>query len=364
MYGESRVGVVVPAYNEEGLVGDVIDTMPAFVDRVYVVDDRSTDDTWDEIQRHATRANAAHISESSRLVETDGGTARFRPREVSASEDDGVDDDAPRDVERGVADSPPAFDERVVAIRLEENRGVGGAIKTGYERALADGIDVVAVMNGDGQMDPEKLDRLIDPVVSGEADYAKGNRLRYREYREGMSTWRSFGNWLLTLLTKAASGYWKTMDPQNGYTAISREALETIDYESLYERYGFCNDVLVKLNAHGLRVADVAIPAVYGDEESTIEYKTFVPRLSTLLAKDFLWRLRVKYLTVDFHPLAGLYLFGAAIAGAGLLDALKGTVDDDDDHSGGVLASIGVVSMLLAMVFDMQENEELEVRRE
>ncbi|WP_224449555.1 glycosyltransferase family 2 protein [Haloprofundus salilacus] len=361
MYRESRIGVVVPAYNEEGLVGEVIDTIPAFVDRVYVVDDQSTDGTWDEIRRHAERANAAHVGDGGRLVETDGGTAQLHRRNGSATDDDtdarGPDDDA-------ASESPPAFDERVVPIRLERNRGVGGAIKTGYARALADGIDVVAVMNGDGQMDPEKLDRLIDPVVSGEADYAKGNRLRYREYREGMSAWRSFGNWLLTLLTKAASGYWKTMDPQNGYTAISREALETIDYKSLYERYGFCNDVLVRLNAHGLRVADVAIPAVYGDEESTIEYKTFVPRLSALLARDFLWRLRVKYLTVDFHPLAGLYLFGAAIAGAGVLDALRSAVDDDRESSGGVLAAIGTVSMLLAMVFDMQENEELEVRRE
>ncbi|WP_224268865.1 glycosyltransferase family 2 protein [Haloprofundus salinisoli] len=363
MYRNSRVGVVVPAYNEEGLVGEVIDTMPAFVDRVYVVDDQSTDDTWDEIQRHAKRANVAHVS--GRLVETDGGTAQLH-RPVESTTADDTDDTAAGERERSTeaAESAPAFDERVVPIRLEANRGVGGAIKTGYARALADGIDVVAVMNGDGQMDPEKLDRLIGPVVSGEADYAKGNRLRYREYREGMSAWRSFGNWVLTLLTKAASGYWKTMDPQNGYTAISREALETIDYESLYERYGFCNDVLVKLNAHGLRVADVAIPAVYGDEESTIEYKTFVPRLSALLARDFLWRLRVKYLTVDFHPLAGLYLFGAAIAGAGVLDALKGVVDAENESSGGVLASIGVVSMLLAMVFDMQENEELEVRRE
>ncbi|KTG08393.1 hypothetical protein AUR64_19370 [Haloprofundus marisrubri] len=362
MYRDSRVGVVVPAYNEEGLVGDVIDTMPAFVDRVYVVDDQSTDGTWEEIQRHAKRANVAHVSERSRLVETDGGTAQLhRPAESSTDADDADNTD---EKELGGFGSSTAFDERVVPIRLEENSGVGGAIKTGYERALADGIDVVAVMNGDGQMDPEKLDRLIDPVVSGDADYAKGNRLRYREYRNGMSAWRSFGNWLLTLLTKASSGYWKTMDPQNGYTAISREALETIEYQNLYERYGFCNDVLVKLNAHGLRVADVAIPAVYGDEESTIEYKTFVPRLSALLAKDFFWRLRVKYLTVDFHPLAGLYLFGAALAGAGALDSLKGAVSDDADSSGGVLASIGVVSMLLAMVFDMQENEELEVRRE
>ncbi|QCJ46691.1 glycosyltransferase family 2 protein [Haloprofundus sp. MHR1] len=360
MYRDSRIGVVVPAYNEEGLVGEVIDTMPAFVDRVYVVDDRSTDGTWDEIRRHAERANAAHGS--GRLVETDGGTARLRRPDDSAAADDT--DAHERESGSEAAESSSAFDERVVPIRLEENRGVGGAIKTGYERALADGIDVVAVMNGDGQMDPDKLDRLVDPVVSGEADYAKGNRLRYREYREGMSAWRSFGNWLLTLLTKAASGYWKTMDPQNGYTAISREALETIDYQELYERYGFCNDVLVKLNAHGLRVADVAIPAVYGDEESTIEYKTFVPRLSALLARDFLWRLRVKYLTVDFHPLAGLYLFGAAIAGAGVLDSLKGAVSDESDGSGGVLASIGIVSVLLAMVFDMQENEELEVRRE
>ena len=276
MYEGKTIAVVVPAYNEAGFVGEVIETVPAFVDRVYSVDDGSSDGTWDEIRRAAEYEN-------NRLT---------RPLTPSPSPDGGA-----------------AFEPRVVAIRHEGNQGVGAAIKTGYRRALDDGIDVVAVMNGDGQMAPAILDRIIDPVVSEIADYAKGNRLSEPADRHTMSNWRLFGNFLLTGLTRVASGYWGMTDPQNGYTAISREALETIDVDALHDNYGFCNDVLVRLNAANLRVADVPMEAVYGDEDSHIRYSTFVPGLSWLLLRDFLWRLHRSY--GPAHSVPALYLLGA-----------------------------------------------------
>jgi len=146
-------------------------------------------------------------------------------------------------------------------------------------------------MNGDGQMDPDILDRIIEPIVCGDSDYAKGNRLRYAEYRREMSGWRTFGNYLLTYLTRVASGYWRMMDPQNGYTAISKNALERVDLETLYEDYGFCNHLLVRLNKRGLRIADIPMRAVYGDETSNIRYKTFIPSLSLLLLQSYIGRL-------------------------------------------------------------------------
>ena len=262
MYEDSTVGVVVPVYNEEEFVGRVIETVPTFVDWTYVVDDYSTDDTWAEIERHAALVN---------------GNA----------DADGAIPDAP--VSGGaVTDGGATFSRRVVPIRHERNRGVGGAIVTGYRRARAEGIGVTAVMAGDGQMDPDRLARLIDPIVDGSADYAKGSRLLARDYSAAMSSWRLFGNRLLAVLTKVASGYWRTTDPQNGYTAISHRALSTLELSALYEDYGFLNDLLIRLNAHGMRVADVAMPAVYGDERSTITYSQFALGLSAVLLRGFL----------------------------------------------------------------------------
>jgi len=325
MYRGKTIGVVVPAYNEEGLVGEVIDTLPAYVDRAYVVDDCSTDGTWAEIRRHAEAVNRTPVENP---PVTDGGTE---------------------------------LDLRVEPIQHEENRGVGGAIKTGYLRSLEDGIDVTAVMGGDGQMDPDMLDHILDPVVEGRVEYAKGNRLLDRD-RADMPAFRQVGNFLLTFLTKVSSGYWKMMDPQNGYTAISREALAAVGIDEMYEDYGYCNDLLVRLNVKNARVADVPRRAVYADEESHIDYKTYIPRVSSLLLRDFLWRLRVKYFVNDFHPLPLFYYLGALGAGSGVLSLLDGLGDEDRGLAGSLLLFLaGSLLVLLAMVFDLEQNKDLEL---
>ena len=327
MYGGKTVGVVVPAYNEESFIGEVIDTLPEFIDRAYVIDDASTDDTWAEIRRHADRANEA-VVEAPPM--TDGGVE---------------------------------LDPRVVPIQHEENRGVGGAIKTGYLQALEDGIDVTAVMGGDGQTEPDIVERIIVPVVEGKADYAKGNRLLDRD-RDAMPRFRQVGNFMLTFLTKIASGYWKLMDPQNGSTAISHEALERVGIEDMYEGYGYCNDLLIRLNTRNMTVADVSRRAVYKDEESHIEYRTYVPKVSTMLLRGFMRRLRVKYLVNDFHPLPLFYYLGAFGAGSGLLALVANTLRRGrDEGPAGALALflVGCVLLLLAMVFDLEANRDLEV---
>ena len=358
MYRGKTVGVVVPAYNEEGFVGEVIDTLPEFVDRAYVVNDCSTDGTWAEIQRHAAKANA-------RRRETpypDGGVGSDTGAGSDAATA-GETGDVPldRDLE---TDGGMEFHPRVVTIRHEDNSGVGAAIKTGYARAVEDGLDVTAVMNGDGQMDPDILDRIIEPIVNDEADYAKGNRLISPDHWDGMSRWRLFGNSVLTFLTKVASGYWRMVDPQNGYTAISLRALDRLDFDAVYDEYGFCNDMLVKLNAHGMRIADVPMEAVYGDEQSDIRYADFIPRLSALLLRDFLWRLKMKYLIYDFHPLVLLYALGVVGGFAGLvLAGLTLTVLDAVVTGGAMsvlLVLLGGTLCTLAMIFDKQHNDKLE----
>lgn len=314
----ASIGVVVPAFNEGPFIGTVLDTIPEFVDRVYAVDDCSTDETWAEIE------------------------SRVAPELVAKPIPDGGSPNRPH----------------MVPLRHRTNRGRGAAVKTGYLRALQDDLDIVVVMDGDGQMDPNQLDRLLDPVVSGRVDYAKGNRLaRPRDWR-GMSNWRLFGNVLLTLLTNLASGYWGLRDSQNGYTAISAGMLEQLDIEALYDEYGFLNDMLVTLNIHRARVCDVEMPAVYGDERSGIRYTTFVPSLSVLLFKGFLRRLKHKHLIKPFHPVVVLYLIG--MTGLSLLGlSLIGRL------SRGLRANKlirigcgGVLALVLGVLIDLRENDD------
>jgi len=330
MYENVRVAVVIPAYNEESHVGTVIETVPAFVDVVYVIDDGSVDGTWDEIERHAT-----HIVDETDLEHDLAPWAEEGPRPV-------------------------------VAMRHEPNRGRGRCIKDGYHRALADGIDVVAVMDGDGQMDPAELHRIIDPITKGRADYSKGTRLQDRSHVRGMSKFRLFGNLLLSLLTNLSSGYWGMLDSQNGYTAISRRALETIPIETLYDGYGFLNDLLTTLNVHGLRLVEVSHPAVYDDEESGISYASFIPAVSLLLLRNFLFRLQQRYVVKEFHATIVCYGVGSLglLTGIANLAAtlVTGSIVPVTGLSTPVLLVTGLVVFLLAIALDVQQNSDLTER--
>lgn len=277
MYRNKTIGVIVTAYNEEELVGTVIDAMPTFVDRVYVIDDGSSDGTWEEITQRAVVPHSDAIS----VPVPDGGHT-------------------------------PGH--RIVPIRHKMNQGVGSAIKTGFRQALSDSVDLIAVMDGDGQMDPEQLNRLLDPIIDGRAEYTKGNRLSKPSHFKDMSSLRIIGNTMLTVLTKIASGYWRMSDPQNGYNAIAVTTLERLSLSELYDNYGFRNDVLIQLNVREIPIADVAMPAVYGDEKSAIRYHEFIPRLSRLLLRRFPWRLREKYLFRRASPGEGTYIVGSISA--------------------------------------------------
>lgn len=311
LYRDRRVAVVVPAYNEEELIGETIESVPDYVCRVYVIDDGSKDRTGEIIEAYARR------------------------------------------------------DPRVVPIHHNPNRGVGAAITSGYKQAIEDDMDLVAVMAGDNQMDPFYLPNLLDPIIDGRADYTKGNRLLNEAYRTGMPGWRSFGNSLLTFLTKIASGYWQMMDPQNGYTAISVKALSELPLDSVYQGYGYCNNLLVWLNIHDMTVKDIAIPARYGREKSKIRYSTYIPRVSKLLLGNFLFRLKTKYFQMSFHPLVFFYAAGAVLTPIGILGGLitlweKFVLGSSVLFVHGVLSflvfSFGAQCLFFAMFFDMQAN--------
>ena len=308
IFQKYRIGVVIPAYNEEKLIKTTVNGIPDYVDKIYVINDCSTDKT-------------AEVLES--------------------------------------IDNP-----RLQIITHEVNQGVGAAILHGYQRSLKENMDIVAVMGGDNQMNPLQLPKLLMPIIEGKADYTKGNRLLSEEFRVGMSKWRSFGNGLLTMITKISSGYWHIMDPQNGYTAISREALSNMDLHNLYTYYGYCNDILVKLNAFGLRTVDVTMPARYGQERSTIKYSSYMGKVSIMLFKKFLWRLKMKYMVLSFHPLVLFYILGMILVPAGVLlggyivaaKLLMGwTVSANLPLMDALFLIMGIQFTLFAMLFDMQE---------
>jgi glycosyltransferase involved in cell wall biosynthesis len=306
------VGVVVPAYDEEALIGATIAGIPRFVDQIFVVDDCSSDST------------------GQRALETG--------------------------------------DSRVEVLRHERRSGVGAATITGYRRALADGIEVVVVMNGDNQMDPEDLPYLIAPVARGELDYAKANRLSTGQAWQLIPKTRFFGNAVLSMLTKVASGYWHVADSQSGYTVISREMLSLLDLDRVYTSYGFPNDMLVHLNVWNARVRDFPSRPIYGvGERSNMRYRHVVPRIAWLLLRGFFWRLWEKYVKRDFHPLVFFYVMGfiATIAGVGLGCVVVGfrIAGDSIPVATVVLVALLVISglqfMLFAMWFDMESNKDL-----
>jgi glycosyltransferase involved in cell wall biosynthesis len=307
-----RVAVVVPAHDEEHLIATTLGGIPAFVDRIYVVDDGSADAT----------------------------------------------------VERAQATG----DSRVEIVRHDRNRGVGAAIVTGYKRALEAGDDVVCVMAADNQMDPADLATLVEPVARGELDYAKANRLFSGQAWELIPRTRYLGNAVLSLLTKIASGYWHIADSQSGYTAISREMLALLDLDRVYTNYGFPNDLLVHLNVWNARVRDFSSRPVYGvGERSGIRYRKVVPRISWLLVKGFFWRLREKYVIRDFHPLVFFYAFGflATLAGLvlGIIEIAYRIAGNDVSVGTVVLIALLLISgsqfTLFAMWFDMESNKDL-----
>lgn len=321
MYRDNAVGVVVTAYQEAEFVGSVVEEVPDYVDYVYAVDDGSTDGTWEAIQR---AANAREV-----VVRPDGGT-------VEAD-----------------AEAPESGTTTVVPIRHRYNSGAGAATKTGYRRALEDGLDVVAVVNGDGQMDTGILHRFLDPIVEGRADFAKGTRLSTQKHREGMTRWRLFGNVLLTGLTRVATGYWGLSDAQNGYTAISAETLSKLDLDALYDRHGFLNDLIAQLSTVEARIADVPHPAVYGDEESSISYGQFVPGLSALLARRFLGRVGRGLGKPLFWPAPLGYAAGVLAILAGIVGTVSGGGPPLVPSSSPLVAMfLGVTCLLAGLAWD------------
>jgi glycosyltransferase involved in cell wall biosynthesis len=227
-----RIAVVVPAYNEARLIGATLRGVPSFVDDIIVVDDSSTD-------------ASAEIALASR-----------RATEI---------------------------------IRHPQNQGVGAAIATGFHRALSLGAEITAVMAADGQMDPLDLPALLEPLLSGEADYVKGNRLGWSAVRDAMPWHRWLGNHVFSWLTRRALGV-DVQDSQCGYAAMNRPGKQAIPWDRLWKGYGYPNDLLSRAALCGLRARDVPVRPIYGSEQSGVRLRHVLLTIPFVIARAWLRR--------------------------------------------------------------------------
>ena len=314
MYLQKTIGVVVPAYNEEKLIAKTLMSIPSLVDKIIVVNDASKDSTAQIARR--------------------------------AAQEDG----------------------RIILIEHEVNQGVGGAIITGYKKAIELEIDVTAVMAGDGQMDPNDLTNILEPVANGVVDYTKGNRLFQGDAWGMIPHYRYFGNSFLSLLTKIASGYWHIADSQTGYTAVSLNVLKKLNLETIYERYGMPNDMLIKLNQYDFRVRDIHVRPVYNiGENSGIRLIKVIPKISWLLFKGFWKRLFFKYVIKDFHPLVFFYILSFFLLISSIPLAIRllyvwavtGNIPDINAMALVFTVISGLQTLFFGMWFDMDYNKKL-----
>ncbi len=314
MYRNQKIGLSIPAYNEERLIGPTLDSIPDFVDVVYVVNDCSQDDTAKIIGERAVN------------------------------------------------------DPRIVLVSHEQNQGVGQAIITGYLRASESGCDICVVTGGDHQMPMEQIPQLLDPIVDGAADYSKGNRfLMPDDGLEDMPMTRMLPNAMISFMTKMASGYYKIFDVVDGFTAISKRAIDLVDWDIAWKGYGYPMDFLVRMNAYGLRVVDVPRRAIYleGERQSQIKGFPYLVKVSGMLVRDFFWRLFTRYLIRDFHPLFFFYFFGLLFLPMGVIyggfliyQQIVGIgVSGPRSVVCALMVMMGLQFLLFAMLYDMEESK-------
>lgn len=308
MYKGCKIAAVVPAYNESKLIGVTITTMPDFVDIIVVINDCSTDDTL----------------EKARAVN----------------------------------------DPRVVIIDHERNTGVGGSILDGHAKAMELGADIDVVMAGDAQMDPAYLPALLDPICENGYEFTKANRFFSRASYESMPTVRMLGSVALSFGTKVATGYWNLFDPQNGYTAVRRSALERIKLDRIARGYEFENDFLIWLNIVNAKAKDVPVPARYGDEVSTMRIHKVIAPIGGLLLRGFWRRMFLKHVLPSFSAVALLFFTGLALILFGTLVGiwvLVETFGPPVATTGSVILAVGplltgIHMLVSALTLDIQST--------
>ena len=287
---QPRVAVVIPCYKVAQHVLDVIAAIPTECERIYVVDDACPDG-------------------SGKLV------------------------------------AAQCHDPRVQVIFHEKNQGVGGAVISGYRRALDEGMDIVVKIDGDGQMDPALLPRFVAPLLHGQADYAKGNRFFDLRNISAMPTMRVFGNAALSFFSKLSTGYWDLFDPTNGYTAIHVDALRMLPLDKISRRWFFETDLLFRLGTVRAVVQDIQMDARYGDEVSGLRVSRILGEFLFKHLRNFVKRIFYSYFLRDMALASIELVAGIALLTFGLV---YGSIKWMHSHDSGSLATAGTV-MLAAL---------------
>ncbi len=301
------VAVVIPCFKVKNHIQQVISTIPSHIDRIYVVDDKCPEQS------------GQFVSENCQ-------------------------------------------DSRVTVIYHQENLGVGGAVKSGYKKALEEKIDLVVKIDGDGQMDPALIDLFLYPLARSEADYCKGNRFYNLDSLSSMPAIRLFGNAGLSFINKAVSGYWNTMDPTNGYTAISRHSLERLPLDKIENRYFFESDMLFRLGTLRACVMDIPMDSVYGEEQSSLNIKRVLLNFPPKFINRFFKRIFYSYFLRDFSVVSLCLIIGLFLTAVG---TTIGIVSWSNNSLAGTFAStgtvmlaslpilVGVQLLLIALVIDI-----------
>jgi glycosyltransferase involved in cell wall biosynthesis len=304
------IAVVIPSFRVTEHILEVIKNIGPEVDRIYVIDDACPDKSGEFVKNHSK-------------------------------------------------------DKRVQVLFHDTNQGVGGAVVTGYKAALADNIDVVVKVDGDGQMDPRLILTIAKPVLEGNADYSKGNRFDSLENLFSMPRTRIFGNAVLSLWSKLSSGYWNITDPTNGFTAIHRKALEAIQLDKLRKTYFFESDLLFRLSIVNAVVMDVPMVSVYGNEKSNLKIRKvifeFPWRHTVNLHKRLFYKYYLREWSVASFELPvgiGLTIFGAWFGVARYFEASgAGQATTAGQVTLSALALILGVQLLLSfLAYDVQSE--------
>jgi glycosyltransferase involved in cell wall biosynthesis len=291
------IAVVIPTYRAKESILSVIVQIGAEVGRIYVVDDCCPDRSGDYVTAHCG-------------------------------------------------------DPRVTVIRHETNQGVGGATLTGMKAAVSDGASVIVKIDADGQMDPALIPFFANPILSGDADYTKGNRFFNAASLAAMPRIRLFGNAVLSIMSKFSTGYWHMFDPANGYVAISARIVELLPVERIAKRFFFETDMLYYLGLLRAVVVDVPIVSHYGDEKSNLKIKSILwPFVSAHIVR-FFRRIALNYFIRDFSFGSLCLIVGVPLFLFGLIYGLANWIS----HAAqGTATPTGVIMVAaLTLLFGMQ----------
>lgn len=364
MLHNKTVAVVIPCYNEETQIVKLLESMPDFVDRMIVINDCSTDKTAEVVQTYIDTLEKSSIT-TRPFTRDDIENTGFHKATLTEFE---IKEEQKKFLVPSEVYNKDPENERVILINHLKNGKKGAAVATAFSWCRDRKIDCVAIMDGDGQMDPAELEDICSPITKDGVDYTKGNRLIHKSAYLIIPKIRYLGNSALSLMTKIASGYWRISDTQTGYVAMSFKALDSLQIHKLYNDYGIPNDLLVKMNIAYCTIKEIEIKPVYDvGEQSKMKIHKVIPKMSYLLFRLFFYRLWKKYLFRDFHPLFLLYHLGFLflivdfIYFIQLLNMfISGiTIKFETSISFAVLTVLSIQPIIFAMWMDILDNDKL-----